>query len=364
MIVGIIGGGQLARMLALAGQPLGLEFIFIDPGAGISAASTGQHWQGPYDDPELLRRLAATADVATYEFENVPPATIEYLARHMAVFPSVRALSCARDRLQEKSLFDRLGIPTVPHRPVNSRAELAEAVEALGLPAVLKTRRLGYDGKGQIVLRAPADIGTAWERLGGADLILEAFVEFQREVSIIAARNRAGEVRFYPLSENTHERGVLAFSRARPGDPAAAEACRYMGLLLDEFAYVGVLALELFDVGGRLLANEMAPRVHNSGHWTIEGSETSQFENHLRAVLGWPLGDTAPVGYTAMFNCVGYLPDPKAVMAIGGAHWHDYRKAVRPGRKVGHITARASDKDSLEPAISALKAVLPGHVFD
>ncbi|MDA8389764.1 MAG: 5-(carboxyamino)imidazole ribonucleotide synthase [Gammaproteobacteria bacterium] len=363
MIVGIIGGGQLARMLALAGQPLGLEFIFIDPGTGISAASAGQHWQGEYDDPTLLRRLVAAADVATYEFENVPPATIEYLAEHMAVFPSARALDCARDRLHEKSLFARLGIPTVAHRAVNSRADLTEAVAVLGLPAVLKTRRLGYDGKGQAVLRDMADLDAAWQRFHGTDLILEAFVDFGRELSIIAARSRSGDIRFYPLSENVHDRGVLAYSRGQPADARTEEACRYMASLLRELDYVGVLALELFEVGDRLLANEMAPRVHNSGHWTIEGSETSQFENHLRAIVGWPLGNTAPLGHTALFNCVGYLPDPVAVMKIPGAHWHDYRKPVRPGRKVAHITARAADAPGLEAAITALKALLPGHVL-
>ncbi len=363
MIVGIIGGGQLARMLALAGRPLGIECIFIDPGVDVSAAGTGRHWRGEYDDQALLRRMVASADVATYEFENVPPVTIEYLAQHMAVFPGALALSCARDRLHEKSLFDRLGIPTVAYRAVGSRADLTEAVAALGLPAVLKTRRFGYDGKGQMVLRDKADLDAAWEKLSGPDLILESFVDFGRELSVIAVRGRTGDTRFYPLSENVHDRGVLASSRGRPGDPRTAQAYAYMEVLLRELDYVGVLALELFEVGDRLLANEMAPRVHNSGHWTIEGSETSQFENHLRAIVGWPLGETVSVGHTVMFNCVGHLPDPAAVLKVPGAHWHDYRKAVRPGRKVAHITARAADASGLEAATAALKAFLPGHIL-
>lgn len=358
MIVGIVGGGQLARMLALSGQPLGLEFVFLDPDPNPSARGLGRQLRGPFDDMRRLAELADGCDVVTYEFENVPTETVAFLSQQTTVHPSAQALAIARDRLHEKTLFGDLGIPTVPYRAVDNRADLDAAWAMIGPPAVLKTRTLGYDGKGQAVCRSTEDLERAWQRLGGMPLILEDFIDFDREVSVIVVRGRDGETRFYPLAENCHRDGVLALSVSRPQDPVAPLAQDYAQRLLDALAYVGVLALELFQVGERLLANEMAPRVHNSGHWTIECAETSQFENHLRAILGWPLGSTAAWGRAAMANCIGTLPDRQAILAIPGAHVHVYNKAVRAGRKVGHVTVRAADTAALEAALSQLRLVL------
>lgn len=356
MIIGVVGAGQLARMLALAGLPLGLRFVFLDPAAQACAVPLGAHLHGGYDDREQLARLAERADVVTYEFENVPEESIEFLSRRVPVFPDAASLTIARDRLREKTLFQKLGIPSPPFAMVDSLAALRQAVAEIGLPAVLKTRTLGYDGKGQAVLRRPEDLGPAWVRLGGVPLVLEGFVHFQREVSVIGVRGRTGEAAFYPLAENVHRDGILRLSRSRPGDPLQAQAQAYAQRLFDHLDYVGVLVLELFQVGDTLVANEMAPRVHNSGHWTIEGAETSQFENHLRAILGLPLGGVGPVGYAAMVNFIGALPDSAQVLTVPGAHLHLYDKEPRSGRKLGHATVRARDEQDLH---AGLKRMLP-----
>ena len=358
MIVGIVGGGQLARMLALAGFPLGLKFVFLDPALDACAATLGEHLCGGYDDRALLARLAARSDVLTYEFENVPGKSVEFLSALGSIHPNAKALAAARDRLAEKTLFRELGIPTAPFMAVDTRADLNRAAAMIGLPAVLKTRTLGYDGKGQAVLRNAGDLDAAWARLGGARLILEGFVPFDREVSVIAVRGRSGETLYYPLSENAHQDGVLRLSASRPGDPMQVLAENYARRLLDRLAYVGVLALELFQTGGTLLASEMAPRVHNSGHWTIEGAQTSQFENHLRAILGLPLGATAPVGYAAMVNFIGTMPDAGPVLALPGVHLHAYGKQARPGRKLGHATLRADNVQNLELRLDQLFALI------
>lgn len=357
MIVGIIGGGQLARMLALAGRPLGLEFIFLDPAPDACAAPLGEHLMGGYDDRTLLSRLAARADVVTYEFENVAAENVEFLCARAAVHPDAKALAAASDRLREKNLFHALSIPTPPFAPVLTRPELERAIREIGLPAVLKTRTLGYDGKGQVVLRSAGELDMAWARLGGAPLIVESFVPFDRELSVIAVRGRDRTTRFYPLAENTHREGILRLSVSRPGDPMQSLAQDYARRLLDALDYVGVLGLELFQAGGRLLANEFAPRVHNSGHWTIEGAHTSQFENHLRAVLGWPLGSTFPRGHAAMINFIGARPDAAQVLAVPGAHLHAYGKAARPGRKLGHATLCADNAPTLRAGLERLQAL-------
>ena len=304
----------------------------------------------------------------TYEFENVPVAAARFLAERVPVYPPPAALEAAQDRLVEKTFFQKLGVATPPFAPVDSQADLDAAIAQIGLPAVLKTRRLGYDGKGQIILREPADAATAWAALGDAPLILEGWVPFERELSILAARGRNGETAFFPLVENHHRDGILRLSLApAPGiTPALQSAAEQIASrALAALDYVGVLAIELFqvtrglEIGGRgwtgasspvprpsslvTVVNEMAPRVHNSGHWTIEGAETSQFEQHLRAVLGLPLGATAARGFSAMVNLIGALPDPAAVLAIPGAHLHLYGKQPRAGRKLGHITLRADD---------------------
>ena len=314
MIIGVIGGGQLGRMLALAGIPLGLSFRFLDPAADAPARDVGELLIGEYDDPDLLDRLADGAKAVTYEFENVPVEA----ARRVGAVPGAAALEAAQDRLTEKLLFRRLGIPTVR---INDEVET--------FPALLKTRRLGYDGKGQrLVETRPGTV---------PGHVLEERVAFDRELSLIAVRGQLGETRFYPLVENVHEDGILRTSRAPALDAAQADAEVYATKILDELEYVGVLALELFDVGGGLLANEIAPRVHNTGHWTIEGSETSQFENHLRAILGLPLGSTES-RRALMVNLIGTVPKTLDVLEIPHAHLHLYGKEPRPGRKLGHVT--------------------------
>jgi 5-(carboxyamino)imidazole ribonucleotide synthase len=341
-------------MLALAGHPLGLHTTVLDPGEAPCGAAVATHLRADYGDSAALGRLAAASDVVTYEFEQVPASAVADLGGQVTVRPRAEALGSGRDRLDEKTLFRDLGIPTAGFAAVDSEQALAAAVEQVGLPAVLKTRTMGYDGKGQEVLREPGDVEGAWDRLGGVPLILEAMVDFRREVSMLAVRGADGDCRFYPVVENVHREGILRESFARADDPAqgAAEDCARR--LLEHLDYVGVLALELFDAGDRLLANEMAPRVHNSGHWTIEGAETSQFENHMRAVCGLPLGSTEPVGHCVMINLIGELPDTAAVLAAPGAHLHLYDKAPRPGRKIGHITLRAPDEERLRQRMSDL----------
>jgi 5-(carboxyamino)imidazole ribonucleotide synthase len=358
MRVGILGGGQLARMLALAGHPLGLECVVLEPASDACASRVARQLVGAYDDPALLDELG-DSDVVTYEFENVPVRSVEHLSARVAVFPPPRALATASDRLAEKALFDELRIPTTRFRPVATPAEARAAVDEVGLPAVLKTRREGYDGKGQVVIRARADIDAAFASLPSAAKILEEFVPFDREVSALAVRARDGATAFYPLTENRHRGGILRLSIARPGDPLESIACDYAGRILEALDYVGVLALELFAVRDGLVANELAPRVHNSGHWTIDAAQTSQFENHLRAILGYPLGSTAPRARAAMINFVGDAPMPQQVLRHPGAHLHLYGKESRPGRKVGHATVTAASDAALDATISAM-AALPG----
>lgn len=357
MRVGILGGGQLGRMLALAGYPLGLEFLVLDPAADAPAGQVAPHLASGYEDESALARLAE-CDVVTYEFESVPGAAARFIARTTPVHPAPGALAVAQDRWNEKSRFRELGIPTAPFARVDSQDELRAAVEKIGLPAVLKTRRLGYDGKGQAVIYRDEDIPVAWRELGRVPLILEGFVRFERELSLLCVRGMDGETAFYPLVENEHAEGILRLSRApaRALDPALQSAAETYGQhLLDKLDYVGVLGLELFQHEGRLLANEMAPRVHNSGHFTIEGAVTSQFENHLRAITGLPLGSTALRGPAAMLNFIGSLPEPAAVLAVPDAHLHLYGKAPRPGRKVGHATVLAPDEATREARIASLE---------
>ena len=332
-LVGCLGGGQLGRMLALAGAPLGVRMRFLDPAPDACAGHVGELLVGPYDDPELLARLAEGADAVTYEFENVPVEA----ARAVGALPGARALEHGQDRLAEKELFRRLGIPTARFG----------SVEDVGVPALVKSRRLGYDGKGQRLVEVV-------EALGDGELA-EEVVPFERELSILAVRARDGATAFYPLVQNEHRGGILAVSRAPAPDAQQHEAEGIAAALLDELDYVGVLAVELFEVGGRLLASEFAPRVHNSGHWTIEGATTSQFESHLRAVLGLPLGDTAARDRVALINLVGALPSLERLLAVPGAHVHLYGKEPRPGRKLGHVTLVGADEDAVAE-VAALAA--------
>jgi len=362
--VGILGGGQLARMLALSGAPLGLRFLVLDTVPDACAAQYAPSLQADWRDGQALAEFAARIDVATFDFENVPAESAHWLADRVPVFPSARALAVAQDRLAEKSLFRELGIGVPEFADIASRADLDAAVARMGTPAILKTRRLGYDGKGQFRIRTHGDLDAAWSALGAqapsVGLILEAFVPFEREVSVVAVRGRDGEFRTWPLTENWHEQGVLSASLA-PAQVAPAladEAITCARRVAEALDYVGVFALELFVREGRLLANEMAPRVHNSGHWSIEGAETSQFENHLRAVLGLPLGSTRMLGHACMLNWIGELPDPRPVLAEPCGHWHDYGKSARPGRKVGHATFRSDSPSELRAALSRVGAAL------
>ncbi len=364
MTIGVLGGGQLGRMIALAGYTLGQRFVFLDPGAESSAGHVGNLRVGAYDDEERLSELARKSDVVTYEFENVPVGSARFLNELTSVFPPPRALEVSQDRLDEKSFFASMSIPTAGFASVSTRAELDAAVSRLGLPAVLKTRRFGYDGKGQWVLHTADDVARAWEALGAASLILEAFVPFEREMSILAVRGTKGETRYWPLVENEHRGGILRVSYPK-SDAWTAElqdkAEQYAGRVLAELDYVGVLAIELFVTGGELVANEMAPRVHNSGHWTIEGSETSQFENHVRAITGMPLGSTRMIGCSAMINAIGKLPPRDAVLAVEGAHLHAYGKDGSPSRKVGHVTVRATTRRELCDKVELLLPIVDPH---
>jgi 5-(carboxyamino)imidazole ribonucleotide synthase len=362
MKVGILGGGQLARMLALAGVPLGLKFRILEPASGPPAAAAGEVVPGAYDDPEALDRFAEGVDVVTYEFENVPVRSAQHLAAAHPVRPGPQALEMAQDRLAEKEGFRALGIETAPFRTVDSLHDLETAVDALGVPSVLKTRRLGYDGKGQFVLRQESDVEAAWEALGGVPLILEGFVPFDRELSIVGARSLSGEVRCYPLVQNHHADGILRETLApAPGLDADLQGRgeSILSRVLTELDYVGVLAVELFQLGDHLLANELAPRVHNSGHWTQDGAATSQFENHVRAVAGLPLGDTSAVGHSVMLNILGDHPDSAAVLAVPGAHLHLYGKSARPGRKLGHVNVTGETAAAAAEAADAVRALLP-----
>ena len=342
MKIGIVGAGQLGRMLAVAGYPFALQFEFLDSSSDSPAGRIAPIVTGAFDDPASLRRLADAVDLLTYEFENVPVAALEVQTQGKVCLPPFEALRVSQDRLYEKELFRKLGIATPPFRALETRAELDAAVHELGLPAVLKTRRLGYDGRGQRYLRKPADLEPAWQALRGVPLILEGFVDFSAEVSLIGARSTRGEIAVYPLTLNEHRDGILRVSVAPHRHQAlqlAAERC--LRKLLRHFGYAGVLTVEFFVQRGRLVANEMAPRVHNSGHWTIEGAATSQFENHLRAILGWPLGDTSARGHVGMVNFIGNMPDRSRVLAMPEVHFHDYGKAPRAGRKLGHCTVVA-----------------------
>jgi 5-(carboxyamino)imidazole ribonucleotide synthase len=376
--IGILGGGQLGYMLALAGYPLGLHFRFLDPSPEAPVGRIATRITAQFTDRPALKKFAAGLELVTYEFENVPVEAARFLAELVPVLPPPAALEAAQDRLNEKRLFQKLGIATTEFAAVADRDALDSAVNKIGLPAVLKTCRMGYDGKGQWILRRPEDVLAAKNELpaahpaarnhsGGAEaadqsapFLLERLVPFNRELSILAVRGRTGETAVYPLVENHHRGGILRLSLApapqldRALQHAAEDAARRV---CDALQYVGVLAIEFFEHQGRLLANEMAPRVHNSGHWTIEGAITSQFENHLRAVVGLPLGSTSALGCSAMLNLIGDVPDSAEVLTVRDAHLHLYGKSARAGRKLGHVTLRASSPEQLASRLGEL----PGY---
>jgi 5-(carboxyamino)imidazole ribonucleotide synthase len=346
--IGILGGGQLGRMLAMAALKLGLRTHIFAPEAAAPAydAAAGRT-VAAFDDEPALARFAEAVDVATFEFENVPTTTVEFLAGRVAVRPGVRALALTQDRLTEKTFLRDLGLKTAPFVRVEDAGALVRAVAELGRPAILKTRRFGYDGKGQSLIREGSNVAAVHRTLGTAPMILEGFVSFEREVSVVAARSLEGEIVAYDLCENEHEHHILARTRApaRVGAETAAEAKRIAGQVLEALEYVGVLAVEMFVVRDRhghegLVVNEVAPRVHNSGHWTIEGAETSQFEQHIRAISGWPLGVPTRRGRAEMHNLIGEDAEEwRDILAQPDLSLHLYGKLeIRPDRKMGHVT--------------------------
>jgi 5-(carboxyamino)imidazole ribonucleotide synthase len=359
MRIGIIGAGQLGRMMALSGIPLGIDFAMYDRSSDVPGAAIAPVVTGAFDDLRKLARFARGVDVVTFDWENVPVESARAIARIRPVWPPPRALEVAQDRLAEKSLFERLGMRVAPFAAVDVEQNLEFAIGSLGTPGILKTRRLGYDGKGQALIRRATDAGEAWDRLAGQPLIYERFVNFSREVSLVAVRDRAGSIRSYPLAENTHVGGILAETRAPYDDRRLQrEAERNHRRIMQAFGYVGVLCVEYFVERGRLVANEMAPRVHNSGHWTIEGAETSQFENHVRAIAGLPLGSARARGHAVMRNVIGRKPVVKKLLRVPGAHWHDYGKTPRPGRKLGHVTVVAGSRPGRDRAARQLQRAL------
>jgi 5-(carboxyamino)imidazole ribonucleotide synthase len=363
MKIGILGGGQLARMLALAGYPLGQEFVVLDPAEDACAGDLCEQIVSAYDDEEGLAQLADRCDVVTLDFENVPVESVRKLAPLVPVLPGEAALEVAQDRFSEKTFFTEHGIPCAPFARIDSYADLERAIEEMGYPSILKTRRMGYDGKGQVIIRDRSGADAAWAQLGEQACILEGFVQFKRELSILAVRSVRNETAFYPLAENKHKDGILVTSFAPANAISVEEQARAHALkILESLDYVGVLAIEFFDTGEGLVANELAPRVHNSGHWTIDGAVTSQFENHLRAIMGWPLGSTRATGSSAMMNWIGAMPDPATALSYPEAHWHDYGKKPRPGRKVGHVTINAPDILMLQSELAKFAMALGQHI--
>ncbi len=358
MKVGILGAGQLAMMMADAGHSMGDSFSFLDPNADSCAGCKGELLVADYSDPAGLQQLAAVSDVASFEFENVNAEAVDQLQSMLPVYPAVDALKVCQDRLTEKNLLQQLGIPLAKFAQVDSRTDLLAAIEDIQYPAVLKTRRMGYDGKGQAVLRGPEDLERAWHKLGDFPLILEAFVDFEDEGSIIAVRDKNGYIVFYPMARNIHLQGVLAVSYSPWFDTQTQQQAEALiTRILEHFNYVGVLTLELFFSKGELLANEIAPRVHNSGHWTIEGSNCSQFENHIRAITGRELGNTDASQVSLMLNWVGEIPDHSDLRSVSDMYLHDYGKQQRPGRKLGHTTLLAKDWDAMHKKLQQLSPI-------
>lgn len=360
--IGVLGGGQLGQMLGLAGIKLAAEFTFLDPTETPSARHVGNHLRYSFADPAGATALAAASDVVTYEFEHVHVPTVQAIAAHTEVHPSPLVLEIVQDRIRQKTFLDQLGVPVAPFAAIESAADLSAGVARLGTPCVLKTARDGYDGKGQRVIKDPALALAAWTELDQAVCVLEGFIRFSRELSLVSTRGRDGTIVSHPLAENDHRGGILHISRApAPGLAPALQthAETLARRLLVELNYVGTFTIEFFHLGDSLVVNELAPRVHNSGHWTIEGAVTSQFENHIRALLGLPLGDPSATGFAAMINVVGTFPNRVALLAIPGVHLHDYGKSERPGRKLGHITLVDATREGLEQRLAQVLPLIP-----
>jgi 5-(carboxyamino)imidazole ribonucleotide synthase len=373
MKIGVIGGGQLGRMIALAGIPLGHQFSFFDPSPEAPAKEVGSLTIGAFDDSAALLKFAQTVDIVTYEFENVPALALQELTEQAShggapLFPSQRALLISQDRIAEKEFFASLQLATPRFFSINSEEDLLRGLKELSGKGVLKTTRLGYDGKGQCVINSMESAQSAYNMLSkdsqnnaAVALVLEEFITFNRELSIVAARDSNGSIVFYPLVQNTHREGILRVTEApAPGvsDHITRTAQTMAESIMNALSYTGVFTLELFERDGELLINEMAPRVHNSGHWSIEGAVTSQFENHVRAIAGMPLGSTQPRGRSLMLNLIGTTPHAQDVLIHPGAHLHHYGKTNRPGRKVGHITLVENESTDFASATAALRLLL------
>ncbi len=357
MKIGILGNGQLARMLVLAGKPLGLDFAFYGSSPNGCANALGDGVYCEPGDTECIRGFADSVDVVTFENENIPRSVLDSIPANR-IFPPAMSILTAQDRLTEKQCLEKLGIAVPRYFAIESERDLLAALDENQSPLIVKTRRQGYDGRGQARIHTAKDAHTAWRELGNNDLIAEEMVEFQREISMIAVRNQGGEMRFYPVTENCHEHGILITSIVRRDDPLQGKAEDYTCRLMEELDYVGVLGFELFDCNGGLLANEFAPRVHNTGHWSIDGAGCSQFENHLRAVCGLPLGDTSMLIPSTMCNIIGDYPDLTDVLKLPGVHYHHYQKQPRPERKTGHITVCAHDGGVMRDSVRRVMGIL------
>jgi len=355
MKVGILGAGQLGRMLALAGIPMNVEFVLSDPVKDACGNKLGEFINGSFDDESVLQALVDKVDVVTVESENISVKSLQWLNERVPVYPSPVAVATAQDRLLEKQMFAKLGIPVTNYQAIEQAQAFMDYCSSNTQPMIAKSRREGYDGKGQVRINAGTDLKAAWEALAGVPVVVEDMVNFDREISIIAARDKHGETVFYPICENTHADGILRCTKARLNDPMQSLAQDYIKRVMDELDYVGVLTFEFFNCGDELIANEIAPRVHNSGHWSIEGVDSSQFENHIRAICGFPLGSTETRGPVAMINVIGEMPPRDAVLSVDGAHWHDYGKQPRSGRKLGHITLRANNQQQFDERLAKLE---------
>ena len=362
MKVGVLGAGQLGRMLAIAAYPLGHQVAFTANSKDEPAALLGKTFISG-NKQDAITQLTNTSEVITYESENIDVAIVKEISKKTPVYPGEKSLFITQHRGREKAIFDQLGIPCAPYQIVNSLAELRTAVEKIGLPAILKTATEGYDGKGQFVIRSNDQIEKSWQNMDGVEAILEGFINFKRELSLIAVRGIDDSHKYYPLVENTHHNGILRLTIA-PAESISAkvqkQAEHYMQTLLDEMDHVGILTIELFETTTGLVVNEMAPRVHNSGHWSIEGARTSQFENHVRAITGSPLGETTCLQqYCAMINIIGKHGPIDKALELSNTHLHLYGKKERKGRKLGHITITANTLNELKTTLSALEAFMP-----
>ena len=360
MRIGIVGGGQLGRMLGLSAAPLGIDTVFLDPSADACAGIVGDIVTGAFSDPAALDALAEQVDVVTYEFENVDVSELERIAIRRPVLPAPNAVAISQERHREKTFFSELGLEVAPWAYVKSPDDIAAALARTGTPAIAKTDRLGYDGKGQVRIGSVDEAHAAFRTLGGVPLCVEARIGFDYEVSIIGARGRDGTTAIYELTENRHVDGILFQSRTCGSDPASAAALDAFERTVSALDYVGTLAIEFFVVGTDLLVNEFAPRVHNSGHWTLDGAITSQFENHIRAVAGLPLGSAASWSPSGMQNFVGTLPSAAELLCEPRIRAHRYGKAPRPGRKVGHANVVAATPEERDTLLEQLGR-LAGH---